>query len=59
MKEEIIDIVIEYAIVGAVTLACFCITKVNEKINDKRRTRIRWKHGNLVYLKEISLLSPL
>ena len=41
MKEEIIDTVIEYAIVGAVTLACFGITKAFEKINDKRKRRIR------------------
>lgn len=40
MKEEIIDTIIEYAIVGAVTLACFGITKAFEKINNKRRRRI-------------------
>lgn len=40
MKEEIIDTVVEYAIVGAVTLAYFGIAKAFEKINDKRRRRI-------------------
>lgn len=39
MKEEIIDTIVEYAIVGAFALACFGVAKACQKIKDRKGHR--------------------